>query len=155
MILQMLHPMSLRFQCRSSSWSLSVVQCSSQLWLSRPSCVWSTAAGETPGRGYTIQRPRVSCTRTYSKTSDSGLSEMGTVYNRPLYKGYCLRSQIFNLPIILIHLQPPRRGQPPYKLVQRTKQVNLYYCPQRVPCLEVPLCMYCCGDSVMSNTGMT
>ena len=51
----------------------------------------------------------------YSKTSDSGPSEIGTVYNRPLYKGHCLRSQIFTLPIVLIHLQPPRRGQPLYK----------------------------------------
>ena len=36
----------------------------------------------------------------------------GTVYNRPLYKGHCLRFQIFTLPIVSIHLQPPRRGQP-------------------------------------------
>ena len=28
----------------------------------------------------------------YSKTSDSGPSEIGTVYNRPLYKGHSLRS---------------------------------------------------------------
>ena len=29
----------------------------------------------------------------YSETSDSGPSEIGTLYNRPLYKGHCLRSQ--------------------------------------------------------------
>ena len=29
----------------------------------------------------------------YSGTSDSGLSEIGTLYNKPLYKGHCLRSQ--------------------------------------------------------------
>ena len=51
----------------------------------------------------------------YSKTSDSGPSDIGTVYNRPLYKGHCLWSQIFTLPIVLVHLQPPRRGQPLYK----------------------------------------
>ena len=38
----------------------------------------------------------------YSGTSDSGPSEMGTVCNRALYKGHCLRSQIFTLPIALI-----------------------------------------------------
>ena len=37
------------------------------------------------------------------------------MYNRPLYKGYWLRSQIFTLPILSIHLQPPRRGQPLHK----------------------------------------
>ena len=38
------------------------------------------------------------CTFTktyYSKTSDSGPSEIGTVYIKPLYKVHCLRSQIF------------------------------------------------------------
>ena len=30
--------------------------------------------------------------------------------NRPLYKGHCLRSQVFTLPIVVIHLQPLRRG---------------------------------------------
>ena len=29
----------------------------------------------------------------YSGTSDSGPSEIGTLYNKPLYKGHCLRSQ--------------------------------------------------------------
>ena len=72
--------------------------------------------------------------KDYSETSDSGPSKIGTVYNIPLYKGHCLRSQMFTLPILSIHLQPPRRGQP----LQRTKHVNLY-CPQRVPCSEVPL----------------
>ena len=71
----------------------------------------------------------------YSKTSDSGPSEIGTVYNRPLYEGHWLRSQIFTLSIVSIHLQSPRRGQPLYK---GQKQVNLY-CPQCVPCSEVPL----------------
>ena len=37
----------------------------------------------------------------YSKTSDSGPSKIGTVYNRPLYKGHCSRSQIFTVPIVL------------------------------------------------------
>ena len=50
-----------------------------------------------------------------SKTSDSGPSEIETVYNRPLNKGHCLRSQIFTLPIVSIHLQSLRRGQPLYE----------------------------------------
>ena len=29
----------------------------------------------------------------YSGTSDSGLSKIGTLYNKPLYKGHCLRFQ--------------------------------------------------------------
>ena len=29
----------------------------------------------------------------YSGTSDSGPSEIGTLYNKPLYKGHCSRSQ--------------------------------------------------------------
>ena len=44
------------------------------------------------------------------KTSDSGPSEIGTMCNRPLYKGHCLRSQLYTLPIVPIHLQLPRRG---------------------------------------------
>ena len=72
----------------------------------------------------------------YSKTSDSGPSEIETVCSRPLYKGHCLGSQIFTLPIVLIHLQPPRRRQPLYK--GQIKQANLH-CSQRVPCSEVPL----------------
>ena len=31
----------------------------------------------------------------YSGTTDSGPSEIGTQYNRPLYKGHSSRSQIF------------------------------------------------------------
>ena len=44
-------------------------------------------------------------------TSNSGPSKIGTVYNRPLYKGRCLRSQVVTLPIVLIHLQPIYKGQ--------------------------------------------
>ena len=36
----------------------------------------------------------------YSETSDRGPSEIGTVYNRPLYKGHCLRFQTFILLIL-------------------------------------------------------
>ena len=31
--------------------------------------------------------------KLYSGTSDSGPSEIGTLYNKPLYKGHCWRSQ--------------------------------------------------------------
>ncbi len=51
----------------------------------------------------------------YSKTSDSGPSEIGTQYNKPLNKGLFSRSQIIGLSIVLIHFEPPRRGQPLYK----------------------------------------
>ncbi len=51
----------------------------------------------------------------YSKTSDSGPSEKGTQYNKPLNKGRFSRSQIIGLPIVLIHFEPPRKGQPLYK----------------------------------------
>ena len=51
----------------------------------------------------------------YSQTSDSGPSEIGTQYNKPLYKGHFSRSQIIGLPMVLIHFEPPRRGQPLYK----------------------------------------
>ena len=51
----------------------------------------------------------------YSQTSDSGPSEIGTQYNKPLYKGRFSRSQIFGLPMVLIHCEPQRRGQPLYK----------------------------------------
>ena len=33
--------------------------------------------------------------KDYSGTSDSGPSEIGTQYNRPLYKGHSSRSQKF------------------------------------------------------------
>ena len=39
----------------------------------------------------------------YSETSDSGPSEKGTQYERPLYKGHCLRSQKITFPIVSIH----------------------------------------------------
>ena len=53
---------------------------------------------------------------TYSRTSDSGPSEKGTVYVRHLYKGHCRRSQkLLSLYIVPIHLEPPRRGQPLYR----------------------------------------
>ena len=38
--------------------------------------------------------------QVYSGTSDSQPSEIGTVYNSPLYEGHCLRSQIFTFPIV-------------------------------------------------------
>ena len=73
--------------------------------------------------------------REYSKTSNSGPSEIGTVYNRPLYKGHCLKSQIFTLPIVSILLQPPRRGQPLYKgqnmwiyIVPNVSLVRRFHC---------------------------
>ena len=38
----------------------------------------------------------------YSRTSNSGPSEIGTLYNKPLYKRHCLRSQK-SCPIVLVH----------------------------------------------------
>ncbi len=55
------------------------------------------------------------CKYIYSKTSDSGPSEIGTQYIKPLNKGRFSRSQIIGLPIVVIHFEPPRRGQPLYK----------------------------------------
>ena len=58
-------------------------------------------------------------------------SEIGPVYNRPFYNlnGHCLRFQVFTLPV---HLQPFEKRTTPLQ------QVNLY-CPQCVPCSEIPL----------------
>ncbi len=39
----------------------------------------------------------------YSKTSDSGHSEIGTQYNKPLNKGHSSRPQIISFPVILIN----------------------------------------------------
>ena len=39
----------------------------------------------------------------YSGTFDSGPSEIGTLYNKPLYKGHCSRSQKLHA---LVHLEP-------------------------------------------------
>ncbi len=50
-----------------------------------------------------------------SGPSDSGPSKIGTQYNKPINKGRFSRSQIIGLPIVLIHFEPPRRGQPLYK----------------------------------------
>ena len=58
----------------------------------------------------------------YSQTSDSGPSEIGTRYNKTLYKGRFSRSQIFGLPMVLIHFEPPERTTS----LQRTKDLNLY-----------------------------
>ena len=57
----------------------------------------------------------VSLLWTSLKTFNRGPSDIGTVYNRPLYNGHRLRFQIFTFSIVSIHLQPPRRGQPLYK----------------------------------------
>ena len=51
----------------------------------------------------------------YNQASNTGPSEIGTQHNRPLYKGPFLRSQIIGFPIVIIHFEPPRRGQPLYK----------------------------------------
>ncbi len=74
----------------------------------------------------------------YSKTSDSGPSKIGTQYNKPLNKGHFSRSRIIGLPIVLIHFEPPRSGQPLYK---GQKHFNLYR-SQSVLCSEVWLYMY-------------
>ena len=39
--------------------------------------------------GYSV----IKSVHTASGTSDSGPFEIGTLYNKPLYKGHCLRSQ--------------------------------------------------------------
>ena len=65
-------------------------------------------------------------------TSDGGPSEIGIVYNRPLYKGHCLRSQLFTLPIVLIHLQPPRRGQ--HRPLYKGQNKWIYIVPNRLYC---------------------
>ncbi len=65
--------------------------------------------------GHIFQWIYISQISVCSKTSDSGPSEIGTQYNKPLNKGRFSRSQIIGLPIVLIHFEPPRRGQPLYK----------------------------------------
>ena len=51
----------------------------------------------------------------YNRTSDSGHSEKGTLYCKPLNKGHWSWSQITQFPIVFIQIKPPRRGQPLYK----------------------------------------
>ena len=55
---------------------------------------------------------KVKLTYCHSVSDQSGTSEIGTVYNKPLYKRHCSRSQTFTLPP---KLQPLIRGQPLYK----------------------------------------
>ena len=64
----------------------------------------------------------------YSETTDSGPSEIGTQYNKPLNKGRFSRSQIIGLPIVLIHFEHPRRGQPLY-IGQNTEFILFPKCP--------------------------
>ena len=45
----------------------------------------------------------------YSRASNSGSTEKGTLFVRPLYKGHCFRSQNVTFPIVSIHWEPPRR----------------------------------------------
>ena len=51
----------------------------------------------------------------YNWSSNKGPSEKGTLYVNPLYRGHCLGSQKLPFPIVFIHWEPPRRGQPLYK----------------------------------------
>ena len=64
----------------------------------------------------------------YSQTSDSGPSEIGTQYNKPLYKGRFSRSHIIGLPMVLIRFEPPRRGQ--LTSLQRTKDFEFILFPK-------------------------
>ena len=48
----------------------------------------------------------------YRETSDSGLSDIGTQHNTPLYKGRFSRFQIIGFSIIVI---PPKRSQLVYR----------------------------------------
>ena len=80
----------------------------------------------------------------YSKSSNSGPSKKGTVCDRPLYKGHFLRSQIPTLPIVLIPLQPPRRGQPLYKgqnkwiyIVSNVSLVQKFHCNNNLVCSKL------------------
>ena len=73
----------------------------------------------------------------YSETSDSGPSEKGTQYKRPLYKGHCSRSPKNCLPYSFNTLYSNLREEDTLSTKDKTT-VNLYY-PQCVPCSEVPL----------------
>lgn len=64
----------------------------------------------------------------YSKTSDRGPHEKGQCILQSL-QGTLVKVLNIYSPYSSIHVQPPKRGQPLYKLVQRTNQVNLYHCP--------------------------
>ena len=41
----------------------------------------------------------------YSRTSNKGPSEKGTLYVKPLYRGHCLESQILPFPIVSENLR--------------------------------------------------
>ena len=43
------------------------------------------------------------CTCSYSRTSNKGPSEKGTLYVKPLYRGHCLGSQELPFPIYSLH----------------------------------------------------
>ncbi len=93
----------------------------------------------------------------YSKTSDSGPSELGTQYNKPLNKGRFSRSQIIGLPIVLIHFEPPRRGQPLYKgqntLIYIGTKVSFV---RRFDCINnVPSILTTCYYTVPTHTFTT
>ena len=75
------------------------------------------------------------CKKVYSRTSDSGHTENGTLYCKPLNKGHWSWSQITQFPIVFIQIKPPRRGQPLYK----GQNPIVYIGSQSVLCSEVPL----------------
>ena len=71
----------------------------------------------------------------YSRASDSGLSEEGTLYVIPLYKGHWFGSQNIIFHIVSIHWKTPRRRQPLYK----GQNSWIYLSFQSVPCSEALL----------------
>ena len=62
------------------------------------------------------------CTHVYSGTSDSGLSQIRTQHNKPLYKGHDLRSH--NNSSIYIAFLTSQRGQLPYQNKQSCPKVS-------------------------------
>ncbi len=64
--------------------------------------------------------------------------------NKPLNKGCFSWSQIIGLSIVLIHFEPPRRGQPLYK----GQNTLIYIGPKvsfvrRFGCIYILLCLQC------------
>ena len=66
------------------------------------------------------------CTN-YSRTSDSGHSEKGTLYCKPLNKRHWSWSQITQFPIVFIQIKLPRRET---TSLQGSKPCSLYWVPK-------------------------
>ena len=76
---------------------MKTLQTTTDAFLKKLGCTWEEAVKAIPEYADQMVLSK------YSRTSDSGPSEKGTLYVRPLYKGHCPRSQKITFPIVSIH----------------------------------------------------